>query len=59
MRGGARKGAGRKPLGPDHIPTTEKMCIKISCDNARWLRSQKGKGISKLIDLAVTAWRKR
>jgi len=56
--GGKRKGAGRKPG-----PTTDnvKMGISISLNNAEWLRAEKerGKSISRLIDMALTAWRDR
>jgi len=54
MRGGARKGAGRK-LTPDMI----KICTKISRDNNEWLRAQKGKPISRQINDAISAWRER
>jgi len=57
MRGGKRTGAGRR----DGSTTTDnvKMGISISRDNAEWLREQKkhGKNISRMIDLAVSAWR--
>lgn len=53
--GGKRKGAGRKAG-----PTTDnvKLGISISRENAEWLRKQ-NKQISRLIDLAIDAWRDR
>lgn len=53
MKGGERKGAGA-PTGSrtDNV----KMCIKISRKNAERLRAQKGKAISRQIDMAVDAW---
>lgn len=57
MRGGPRKGTGPKGPRTDNV----KMGISISRSNAKWLRAQKkiGKDISRLIDLALTAWRER
>ena len=54
MRGGARKGAGRK-AGPttDHV----KVGIRLSQINNKWIRAQKGKGISRLINMALDAMR--
>jgi hypothetical protein len=56
MRGGARKGAGIKP-GPttDHV----KVGIRLSQTNNKWIRAQKGKGISRLINMALDAMRER
>ena len=56
MRGGARKGAGRK-AGPtaDHV----RIGARISRENDRWIRAQKGKGISRLINMALDAMRER
>jgi len=54
MRGGARKGAGRK-AGPttDHV----RIGARISQVNNKWIRAQKGKGISRLINMALDAMR--
>lgn len=56
--GGKRKGAGRKPGSKvDNV----KLGISISKENAEWLKAMKkqGKSISRLIDMALTAWRDR
>lgn len=57
MRGGKRKGAGRKAgsTTTDNV----KMGVSISRKNAEWLRTKKSHGfnISRLIDKALAALR--
>ncbi len=57
MRGGKRKGSGRKA---GSIKDNTKMGISISSINAVWLRDQKkhGKSISFIIDQAITEHRR-